>query len=340
VKRLVRSLAVLYLAALLALWTFIHFDTGNLWLVTLFLFSPRWAVAAPLIILLPLTLVMQRRLTPFYLLHGLIIVFPIMDCRVAWSGGSADSAQPALRVMTCNLGGGDVNVSRLTSAVRAHQIHVLALQECSGSVAKSIFEELGWSHNHLPKIAIGSCFELSSMELLARHPPSEYLSAAAVSCDVLLPLGSDPVEDSEGPQTDTTAVRVVAVHFPTFRPALERARSLDVAAGAAMEQLGTEYSDVVRTVPPLLTDSDLPMIILGDFNVPVESTFYRRYWSNYRNTLSTCGSGFRYTKHTQLHGIRIDHVLTDERWSAMNAIVGPAIGSDHRPVIAELSLHP
>ena len=81
-----------------------------------------------------------------------------------------------------------------------------------------------------------------------------------------------------------------------------------------------------------------PVIIAGDFNMPVESTIYRRFWSGLGNVFEDAGFGFGYTKReNRWIRARIDHVLYAERWfDGTAAETGPDVGSDHLPVIAEL----
>lgn len=335
-KRAVRVLATLYLIALLVLWGFIHFDTGNLWQVTLFLFSPRWAVAIPLVVLVPLTLLYQFRLTWAYALHALIIVFPIMDCRIGWSSPEAKNAGQTLRVMTYNVGGGKIHADRLMALAKSQRIDVIMLQECPGPLAKTVFQELGWTRRQQSNIAIGSSLELGELQILAKQPHKNYHSIAAVSCELRLPAGFPTTNHDDDGSSLSTTVRLVTVHFPTFRPAFERALQFDVDAGAAIEELAIQYGELVEPVVHRVDAFDVPTIVAGDFNVPVDSASYRDHWSHYQNALSIAATGLRYTKHTRLHGIRIDHVLADGNWSVASAVVGPDLGGDHRPVIVDL----
>ena len=80
-----------------------------------------------------------------------------------------------------------------------------------------------------------------------------------------------------------------------------------------------------------------PLVITGDFNMPVESRIYQRHWSSFTNAFSAAGLGFGHTKETRWHGIRIDHVLVGEGWQCLDAFVAPRhLGGDHRPMVADL----
>jgi endonuclease/exonuclease/phosphatase family metal-dependent hydrolase len=83
---------------------------------------------------------------------------------------------------------------------------------------------------------------------------------------------------------------------------------------------------------------DVADIVAGDFNLPVESAIYRRHWGDFTNAFWHAGWGLGRTKHTRLIGVRIDHILLGDRLHARRTWVGPALGSDHRPVIAELRI--
>lgn len=337
-KRAARLIAIFYLFALLALWAMLRFDTGFWWPVTLFLFSPRWVVGVPLLVLVPLTLAFHRRMTLLYALHGLIILFPIMDYRISWGGGNQTPAELSLRLMTCNLGGGSIRSDQLVALATDNQIDVLVLQECASSLSKPVFKKLGWIHRQKSNLAIGSSFELGEMQVVAQQPPGQYNAIAAVCCELRIPNGAPSAIDNHPVLPESKSVQIVDVHFPTFRPALEKARRFDPDTGVAIGELRIQYGELVEGVAKQIETFAVPTVIAGDFNVPVESASYRNYWSHYRNALSIAGTGLLYTKHTRLHGVRIDHVLVDGNWRVVSAIVGPDVGGDHRPVIVELSL--
>ena len=87
-------------------------------------------------------------------------------------------------------------------------------------------------------------------------------------------------------------------------------------------------------------DAMLPVIVAGDFNQPVESTIYSRNWSRFTNAFDETGTGLGYTKiEGKLLRIRIDHVLVNgAALRPVRAHVGENWGSDHRPVIVDVTL--
>jgi endonuclease/exonuclease/phosphatase (EEP) superfamily protein YafD len=77
-------------------------------------------------------------------------------------------------------------------------------------------------------------------------------------------------------------------------------------------------------------------VVVGDFNLQTKNPIFQKYWSYFKDAFSKQGNGFGYTKYTRWHGVRIDHVLTDQRWKIVRAYVGDDVGSDHRPLIVDL----
>jgi endonuclease/exonuclease/phosphatase (EEP) superfamily protein YafD len=83
-----------------------------------------------------------------------------------------------------------------------------------------------------------------------------------------------------------------------------------------------------------------PLLITGDFNVTPWSPYFRRLVE--RAGLRDCaaGQGIAASWPARLSwiGIRIDHCLASRHWRSVDVSVGPRLGSDHLPVIAELVL--
>ena len=74
----------------------------------------------------------------------------------------------------------------------------------------------------------------------------------------------------------------------------------------------------------------------GDFNTPPDSAMFREYWSSYGNAFSTAGFGWGYTHFTRRTAVRIDQILYSRGWQCKRCWVGPNVGSEHRPVIADV----
>jgi endonuclease/exonuclease/phosphatase (EEP) superfamily protein YafD len=91
------------------------------------------------------------------------------------------------------------------------------------------------------------------------------------------------------------------------------------------------------SVRALSGGSQATLIIAGDFNLPVESTIYRRFWSGFTNAFEEVGNGLGWTKREGLLHIRIDHVLMRSKSLVpRRAVVGRDWYSDHLPVIVDI----
>ena len=108
------------------------------------------------------------------------------------------------------------------------------------------------------------------------------------------------------------------------------------ALTADIKQRSQESEDAESWVRRLSTSP----ILAGDFNMPTDSSIYRRDWAKYRNAFSDAGLGCGYTEWPRIRGfswgVRIDHILTAGSWRPRRCWVGPDIGSDHLPLVADL----
>lgn len=334
-----RNLMLVYLLLLLAVWGAIAWDQGDTWWVSLFLFSPRWVVGVPWLLLFPLTLIAHPKAAAWYVLHLALLLFVVLDFRWPLTQVVTENDNlPHLRLLTCNLGEGPIRVEQLADLVTEHHVEVVLLQECSAQVGQELFQLLGWDHQQAANLAIGSAHPSGKIKLLVRRGAEAYGAPVAAAVDIPLRAGLTPIADTAAQTAATNWVRVISVHLPTFRPAFEKAEQFAEGGQAEFASLATLYREFAELVLDETRLEKSAVVLGGDFNVPVESDFYRDYWSSFQNALSLQGHGLCYTKYTRFHGVRIDHVLADENWIIRSAQVGPALGGDHRPVIVDLSL--
>ncbi len=88
-----------------------------------------------------------------------------------------------------------------------------------------------------------------------------------------------------------------------------------------------------------------PTLVTGDLNAPVQSLVCRRlFGAGLRDAFTQAGFGYGYTYggYTRVRRpyVRIDHILASRQWQVRHCWVGNAAGSDHCPVIADLTLTP
>jgi endonuclease/exonuclease/phosphatase family metal-dependent hydrolase len=228
--------------------------------------------------------------------------------------------QAQIRVLTCNLERGNLTIELLNALVEETQPDLIALQETSAVPGLSIVSQRHYYTMTFRGLCLISRYPIDRVENVADRERG--LRGAAIRVRLTTPAGP---------------VQLVNVHLETPRQGIEAVIDTDthqpsvLTAGIASRW---HFSDVMSTW--LDERQQEPLVVAGDFNMPTDSAIYRRYWSRYANAFSQAGWGYGYTKYTSWFGARIDHVLTDGALRCRRAWVGPDVGSDHRPVIADL----
>ena len=133
-------------------------------------------------------------------------------------------------------------------------------------------------------------------------------------------------------------LHLVNLHLDTPRQALELVRHPDRHLGEYLQETidvrRRQSQKVAAWVPNYWMD--VPLLVLGDFNLPPESKIFREYWGGYEDAFASAGNGYGYTKFTRWWGARIDHLLAGPGWRVTGCRVGPDVGSDHRPLLTTL----
>ncbi len=82
-----------------------------------------------------------------------------------------------------------------------------------------------------------------------------------------------------------------------------------------------------------------PVILMGDFNLSMGERLHD--FLTLRTGLKNCRQGFGWLPSWQadsILGIPIDHIFTSQDFGTMDFSIGEDVGSDHRPVLADLCL--
>ncbi len=317
--RLLGFLSWFYLIAMLALWLFLHFAGDRWWIATLVLFGPLWVFALPLGILLPLALFMRRRSLPVLLLGGLIVVLPIMDFCIPWRPFVSKSpAGTPLRVLTCNTHYRLLNPKALADLIDATHPDVIALQEWPSHNAKPVFGDAAWYTIKDGEFCLASKFPIRKFAEVISEPG--WLSA--VCFEIQMPTG--------GP------IYFINVHLASPHPAFQSALSREARGRDEVHRDSQRRLEGAQAVQRYAASLNGPVILAGDFNLPINSSVYRDHLSRYTDAFATAGLGFGWTYHARWTDTRIDHILADTNWHCVKCWVGPDVGSPHKPVIADL----
>lgn len=319
-RRLVVRLAALFGVAVGALWAGIYFGGDESAWSSLLLFGPRWVVALPLFALFPLA-IYTRSYWAFglTLLAAGVIAGPI-------TGGTFGIGQflapdrPALtqfRIVSWNMGGIKVGPA-FRHFLDESRPTILVCQE-SGLTAEEL--PTGWK-------VLGESGTRVATQLPMRVDGFLDFQTLGVSGRL----------DRYVLETPDGQIVLIDLHLPTPRPGIEvaiRSKFRDLSEIRRSIEIRADASRVARA---WVGSPSQNIILAGDFNMPVESRIYRKNWSVFRNAFSEVGNGWGTTKQTSWFGTRIDHILYTAAWSCRKAWVGPAMGSDHRPLIADLAL--
>jgi endonuclease/exonuclease/phosphatase (EEP) superfamily protein YafD len=83
-----------------------------------------------------------------------------------------------------------------------------------------------------------------------------------------------------------------------------------------------------------------PLLVVGDLNLTPWSPYFHQLLRDSGMVDAAAGQGLMPSWPSQFRwvGIRIDHCLMTPQWRSVNVKPGPHVGSDHRPVVADLEL--
>lgn len=326
--RIVDAVAWAYAAAVLGVAAALLFLADRWWPATVLLFGPRWLWGVPLALLVPASLLLQRRALLPLGVAAFLVVFPIMGLQVPSPARLlADASGRDLRVMSYNVGGGEIDPAGLAPLLQEAGADVALFQECGDLVerARASLEQRGFHVDVGHGSCVASRFPIRTVDARDRR-------------DVWKMGGSGVIVryeiDAPGLSFD-----VMNVHLETVRDGLSAVMRLRPWKGADQLLANTRQRDFESSLARTFAERARgPLVITGDFNMPIESAVYQRHWSSFTNAFSAAGLGTGHTKATRWHGIRIDHVLVGPGWECLDARVGRHLGGDHRPMIADIHL--
>ena len=296
---------------------------------TVLLFMGRWVFLLPLLALVPAALWDRRDLLLPLALAALVVVGPIMGFRTGWRRLLPAPEGAPLRVVTYNAGGGAVLAQVLPEFLSRWRPHVVALQECRDALVTAVRLSAGWHQyvgrdlcllSRLP-IREASVMDRSGLDRVKQSEAKEIGGAGYVVRFVL-----------DGPRGP---IRVGNLHLETPRKGFEGLMDGDLRRF----RMNTEIRDIESHLArQWVEQGNGPLLVLGDFNTPVESRIYRQHWGHLTNAFSVAGTGLGTTKNNGWIRVRIDHVLASDAWHVDRVQRGSETYSDHRPLVVDLIL--
>ena len=320
--RLLNSLAWGYLAGAILYAALLWLSGDSWWVATVLLFTPRWPMLLPAPLLALTVLPVRPRLLLPVALGVLVILGPGMGYRLGVLGWFTRSTVPALRLITFNVDAGEnPRVLALSLGLQPYRPDVVALQECNAETANPEFWPAGWTVRFDDGICLAGRFAV--LEARA-FEPGRTGDQRATGTAMFYRL-----------KTDSGPIDLGVLHLETPPKGLAQLRTS--AGVSAMERNVLVREVGSRLLRRWFAEQSDALIIAGDFNMPVESTIYRSNWGSCGNAFSRVGFGFGSTRIMPNYSIRIDHILTCKGWRPLRALIGPDLGSDHRPLIVDLT---
>ena len=310
----------LYLVGMVAAWLLL-LSADEWWPSTILLFSPRWVLVLPLALLLPAAVYLRSKWSIIVLLAaGLIVAGPVSSFNVPWQriAGSTPSGQP-FRVMTLNMHYLNADTAILEELIAHEQPDVIAIQEWPGWERTSLKSKPEWHVHATSKLFLASRHPIRQVIDLGNESMGEHASVARYDLDT--PLG---------------LVHVFSLHTATDRRGISDTLRRDGRGPSELQANSTRRREQCEYVAKQAGGLQGPILLMGDFNTPPESTIFTQVWKDYTDAHSAAGWGWGYTFFGAKTRVRIDHVLAGKGWRFTGCGVGPYVGSPHRPVIAGL----
>jgi len=314
------SLILFFCATLLTLLC--HFvPWSERWAIVeyLVLFTPRWLI---FIILMPVVLIEFSLIKKYKVLLSCTVLYLLIfyiNIELPLKKVFTANEKGDLRVMTSNLGGigKQENNYKLLAQIKYSRAEVIAFQEATAiDVRKNV--PANWNVECMLASCIASIYKITSVDSNNRRFLGGWGNIGALF-----------KVDVKG-----ESVFVLNVHLETPRKGIENFQLSKLNLDPLYNNARNRY--IEANIVKDWVNKKSPLIILGDFNMPIESGIYRDFFSDYNNAFNEAGVGVGYTKYTKLIGVRIDHILVDDSFDVINAWVGENVGSDHRAVFADL----
>jgi endonuclease/exonuclease/phosphatase (EEP) superfamily protein YafD len=230
--------------------------------------------------------------------------------------GAAPAASPGterfLRLVTYNVHHHNFQIDSAIAFLSEADADVIVLQEMATPHTGELRRLLGGRYPHSVGefgVVIFSKFPIKADGAIDRIGYPDWMSPFARWIEI---------------EVNGTPIEILGVHIA--RPFYTERQGRDLAAA-------TQF----------LRDRKLPLIVAGDFNLTpwtellqrlLGATGLKRY-----NTFHPTWP-MRWRKYPVPPLLVIDHVLGSDRFANISTTGGPRLGSDHRPVIADIALQP
>lgn len=304
---------------LLLLWLLQNFVGEKTGPTALLLYLPPQIYGVFPAVLLAISLL--KRQPKFALWNGAGMLFWALAILGFQTPDIGKAQRKSVRIVSYNVLGKYAKPSQIAAQIRAQNPDIVCLQESQDGFGERVAQFLpGWN-----------CQSMSDVSTLSRF--------RVVKRKAWHLRGTRWMMDATF-QTPSGNLRVVNAHLSTSYPGQplpvrgkwKRTRQLwETAQPSAMVRL--------EQLPNLqkATRGEEPTILLGDFNSPPRGVFYRAMRREWNDAFAQGGWGVGATYPAGFPLLRIDYVWMKNRVRAQKCFVVRAKGSDHLPLVCDVS---
>lgn len=309
----------------------IHLVSEGWWLSIAILYLPRIMWTVPALILLGVTIRLGWKTALINVASLLLVLGPVMNWQCGGLFKLAVNRQAyRLTVVSCNVQSFRPNFPQVVNELHRINPDVILFQETfeHHPLVDTLFD--GWNMHRVDEYLVASKF------------PLKFIDKCFVRGFERITVVSYEVETPVGP------IAVFNVHQTSPRRALTELRPWSLLTGSGIEtvQQETTLRDVEAMKTRAFTQSNLPAIIAGDFNMPNDSSLFRTHWGDLTDAYGVAAVGYGYTSPCHAGKIwpdntpwaQVDHILTTPQWQVERCWIGKSGGSDHRLIATQLRL--
>ena len=313
---IVALLSWIYAILIIASWLFLRFEADRSWLGTVAVFSPRWVLMLPLVPLVPLALVFNRRSIWILAVASIGAIFWVMGLCLPWRVLFAPTRSLLdVRILTCNVHRSVLHSRELADLIATVHPDVIVLQEWFPPYHYSILKEGDWNVVRIGEQFLATRFRIDSAR--------ELQNASAVEYTLETPAGK---------------INLINVHLSSPHPSLFEVLHGIPNGKTELEKNIIERENESREINRITRSISGPLLIAGDFNLCPDSPIFLENFDQFADAFDVAGFGFGWTYHVKWTSARIDHVLSNSQWTCRDCWLGGDVGSPHRPLIADFSL--
>lgn len=219
-----------------------------------------------------------------------------------------------LRVLTANVLVSNTNYAPLLQLIRQEQPDAVAIVETNS----------GWLD------AMRSVEDILPYSLESPHAKS-----FGIALYSKFPLTLESVETFDTPKDFHLVAQINQANQQTVVVALHPPPPINATLFEQRNRELTEIAHYIQNIQNL----NQPVLVMGDLNITMWSPHYQEFIdrTHLKNTRSGFGILPTWPIHFPVLSIPIDHVLVDPQTQVRSTRVGDNIGSDHLPLIADLT---